>query len=159
MYRTTEKATVNHAMFIVLNDILLMSSVFYIILVWTWLINTKIKIAPSVDEGHILIRTLVTVLNLQRTMRDKCRSHLADITAMSMRIVLLDEDDTHAHGRDPQDGSRIYSLLGLQMETLIGSLLLQISSTYSLVSFSVSTSVLSFNSGSCASRCIAYGNT
>ncbi len=76
---------------------------------WTWLINTKIKIAPSVDEGHILMRILITVLNLQRTMRDKCRSHLADIMAVSMCIVLLDEDNTHAHGCDPQDGSRINS--------------------------------------------------
>ena len=33
--------------------------------------NTKIKIAPSVDKGRILIRILVTCLHLQRTKNDK----------------------------------------------------------------------------------------
>ncbi len=33
--------------------------------------NTKIKIAPSLDEGRILIRILVTCLHLQRTKNSK----------------------------------------------------------------------------------------
>ena len=33
--------------------------------------DTKIKIAPSVDKGRILIRILVTCLHLKRTKNDK----------------------------------------------------------------------------------------
>ncbi len=35
--------------------------------------NTKIKIFPSVDKGHVLIRILVKCLRLQRTKNDKER--------------------------------------------------------------------------------------
>ncbi len=75
--------------------------------------NTKIKIAPSVYKGRTLIRILVAV-SICKGLRRINAGAIQRITAASMRIILIltrwlpEKDDTHAHGRDLLDGSRIY---------------------------------------------------